>query len=322
MPQLTNIEFDKRDRLIITGIAQIRASPDAPTIENSFKLRARIGTRMNGQVIRLQDPEIAILLECPKAWERKYVCNGFEVAMLIVMLTFVVFLLVSIVSVYKKLNIKRPVRPEPITIFTPLIQPAKFQNKDGYNMGEDNNIKSIRIKNGALRIEMSVVIRPGRFLGSHYVAFSIPQRTFIVTKDRVTNGLRQARRNKLTAEELRDADSEVELMKDLNQQYSFKEPTRNGRSKAVDESVNGEASQGNFIAKFLKGYSSAKVGETEMDEWVISDYLKTSISDWFGRQTDEPKVSISMTNSTTIINNGQNDNDDEKPTEAILQEEI
>ena len=71
VPQLTNIEFDKQDKMIITGITQIRASPDAPTIENSFKLRARIGTRMNGQVIRLEDPEIAILLTLPKAWERK-----------------------------------------------------------------------------------------------------------------------------------------------------------------------------------------------------------------------------------------------------------
>lgn len=71
VPQLTNVEFDEQDRAVITGIARIRASPDAPTIENSFKLRTRIGTRKNGQVIRLQDPEIAILLNCPKAWERK-----------------------------------------------------------------------------------------------------------------------------------------------------------------------------------------------------------------------------------------------------------
>lgn len=73
MPQLTDIEFDKEDRVIITGIAQIRTSPGSPTIENSFRLRTRIGTRENGQVIRLQDPEIAILLEIPKPWERKYV---------------------------------------------------------------------------------------------------------------------------------------------------------------------------------------------------------------------------------------------------------
>ena len=191
-----------------------------------------------------------------------------------------------------------PIRPEPITIFTPLIQPTKFQNKDGYDMGEDNNIRSIKIKDGALRIEMSVVIRPGRFLGSHYVAFSVPQRTFIVTKDRVTNGLRQARKNKLTAEEFRDANSEVELISDLDHRFSFAEPKRKDRSKSFDD---GESSQGNFIGKFLRGYSSAKIGEKEMEEWVISNYLKTSISDWFGRQSDS--LQLSSRNSTDVKSN-------------------
>jgi hypothetical protein len=71
VPQLTNIEFDEDDRLILTGRARIRTSPDQPFIENSFKLRTRLGTRENGQFIRLQDPELAIGLECPKEWEEK-----------------------------------------------------------------------------------------------------------------------------------------------------------------------------------------------------------------------------------------------------------
>ena len=68
---LTSIEFDKRDRAIISGRVRIQSSPDAPFIENAFKLRTKIGTRMNGQVIRLKEPELALVIECPKAWERK-----------------------------------------------------------------------------------------------------------------------------------------------------------------------------------------------------------------------------------------------------------
>ena len=71
VPKLTNIEFDRRDRLIITGRARIRASPDQPFIEQSFKLRTKLGTRNHGQYIRLDAPELAIVVECPKAWERK-----------------------------------------------------------------------------------------------------------------------------------------------------------------------------------------------------------------------------------------------------------
>jgi hypothetical protein len=71
VPKLTNIEFDAQDRMIITGRAKVRTSPDQPFVENSFKLRTKLGTRENGRVIRLEDPELALVLECPKAWERK-----------------------------------------------------------------------------------------------------------------------------------------------------------------------------------------------------------------------------------------------------------
>ena len=71
VPKLTNIEFDKKNKLIITGKAKIRASPDQPFVEQSFKLRTKLGTRENGQYIRLEEPELALILECPKAWERK-----------------------------------------------------------------------------------------------------------------------------------------------------------------------------------------------------------------------------------------------------------
>ena len=71
LPKLTKVEFDKRDRLIITGRAKIRHSPDAPLIESSFKVRTRLGTREGGKYIGLRNPEIGLTVECPSAWETK-----------------------------------------------------------------------------------------------------------------------------------------------------------------------------------------------------------------------------------------------------------
>jgi hypothetical protein len=70
VPELTSVEFDDQNRMILTGRAQVRTSPDAPFIENSFKVRTRIGTRNDGQCIRLVEPELAFVLECPKSWEK------------------------------------------------------------------------------------------------------------------------------------------------------------------------------------------------------------------------------------------------------------
>jgi hypothetical protein len=69
--ELTKVEIDKKDRLIVTGRAKVRASEDAPVIDNSFKLRTKIGTLRNGRSIKLTEPEIAIVIECPRQLERK-----------------------------------------------------------------------------------------------------------------------------------------------------------------------------------------------------------------------------------------------------------
>jgi hypothetical protein len=71
VPELTSVEFDKENRLIMTGRAQVRTSPDAPFIENTFKVRTKIGTRRNGQCVRLVEPELAFVLACPQSWEQK-----------------------------------------------------------------------------------------------------------------------------------------------------------------------------------------------------------------------------------------------------------
>lgn len=51
--KLTSVEFDDQDRMVITGRVRIRTSPEAPEIENAFKVRTKIGTRKNGHIIRL-----------------------------------------------------------------------------------------------------------------------------------------------------------------------------------------------------------------------------------------------------------------------------
>lgn len=71
IPELTNVEFDEKDKLIITGRARVQTSPDAAVINQSFKVRTSIGTRKDGRFIRLEEPELALVIECPESWENK-----------------------------------------------------------------------------------------------------------------------------------------------------------------------------------------------------------------------------------------------------------
>jgi len=65
------VEFDAQDRMIITGRARLRTSLTAPEINNAFKLRTKFGTREDGRMIRLDEPELALVVECPRVIERK-----------------------------------------------------------------------------------------------------------------------------------------------------------------------------------------------------------------------------------------------------------
>jgi hypothetical protein len=69
--ELTNVEFDDQNKLILTGRVRVQARQELPFIENSFKLRTKLGTRRDGRFIRLVEPELALVLECPKAFEEK-----------------------------------------------------------------------------------------------------------------------------------------------------------------------------------------------------------------------------------------------------------
>lgn len=47
-----------------------------------------------------------------------------------------------------------PGRPKPLYSFFPIYSPFKVNDDDGFNMGEDNRIKSIEIIDGALQFEV------------------------------------------------------------------------------------------------------------------------------------------------------------------------
>ena len=122
-----------------------------------------------------------------------------------------------------------PDKPDPIYSFFPIYSKFKVSDDNaGFDMGEDNRLKQIYIKDGALRLEMRAVLRPGRFLGNHYLAFTIPNRTFIITMDRVKNGMRAARKNK------KIADREKELAaQDTIDDYLVKRVLTRGRRAAT-----------------------------------------------------------------------------------------
>ena len=131
-------------------------------------------------------------------------------------------------------------------------------------MGEDNQLRKIFIKDGKLRFEMRSVLRPGRFLGSHYLAFTLPMRTFIITMDRVKEGIRVARKNKKIAAR------EKRLLQDDG--ASDKVVDRDVSGRRIIQSVQGFASRlrisptifrlkpqqpkpRSFFARFVEGYT-------------------------------------------------------------------
>jgi len=296
VPKLTNIEFDKKDRLIITGRARVRTSPDQPFVENSFKLRTKLGTRENGQYIRLEEPELAIILECPKSYERNivYLCKMFKLPI--------------------------PTRPDPIEKFIPLVSPIQKTEQDGFNLGDDNRIKSIFIKDNALRFEISAVLRPGRFLGNHYLAFTVPNRTFIITMDRIKEGIRAARENKRKLREVQMKREQVEKKQkkerynravaqalsksngfiqsgqDVDLTYrkelddddlSFLEPEDGNTSISVEnEDI---PNRPGFFGRFLEGYLDAAREESERER---NERLTTAISEFFSSDEDSKVMTV------------------------------
>ena len=224
-------------------------------------------------------------------------------------LTSNTFVFCSIQVICERLQIPVPDKPDPIYSFFPIYSRFKVSDDNaGFDMGEDNRLKQIYIKDGALRLEMRAVLRPGRFLGNHYLAFTLPNRTFIITMDRVKEGIRAARKNKKVA------DREKQLAaQDTIDDYLVKRVLTRGRNAATANSnvvlarrlfpfrlniplfpfrLNREnrPSPKSFFTRFVEGYTLV-----ERDGEVKNERLTSEISNWFGRQG-----SSSFTNTTAL----------------------
>lgn len=184
----------------------------------------------------------------------------------------------------------QPPRPKPIYSFFPIYSPFKVDDNDGFDLGEDNCINSIYIQDGALRFQLSAVLRPGRFLGSHYIAFTVPIRTFIVTLDRVREGMRAARQAKNAAKDGKVAKREKARTK-IEQAIDAEISRTNDRnlSKRVQPPKS-------FFSRFVDGYLQA---ERDFSEKTL---LTQAIRDFFGSQGAVPSEGFprNETNSTAI----------------------
>jgi len=152
--------------------------------------------------------------------------------------------------------------------------------------------------------QFRAILRPGRFLGSHYLAFTVPIRTLIITLDRVKEGIRTARRNKRMADKntqehselLNDetCDDECAMNEVLAQSISGKSSliSTEGRERlqkleadfqAVEEEIESKEIQKSFISRFVEGYSGARDDEDSQ----LNARLSNSISNFFGSQNSD-----------------------------------
>jgi hypothetical protein len=171
------------------------------------------------------------------------------------------------------LDLPKPARPKPIYSFFPIYSPFKVDDNDGFDLGEDNRINSIYIEDGALFFELSAVLRPGRFLGSHYIAFTVPIRTMIVTVDRVREGIRAAREAKKAAKELKEAKQKGQrgrLARTRIEQAIVSQLLRGRKYKRPQPK--------SFFSRFVDGYLQ---GERDFSE---KQRMTDAIRDFFGRQ--------------------------------------
>jgi len=152
---------------------------------------------------------------------------------------------------------------------------------------------------------MSAVLRPGRFLGNHYIAFTVPNRSVIVTLDRVKEGIRVARRNKRAADELLKEAQERALTEriidlsgnsinerdsiDKNEDYSdslsFVEENNESNSNIESDPyliTEGPEENKGFFNRFVQGYVEAAMSDKNAEK--RREKLASAMSEWFGRK--------------------------------------
>ena len=182
-----------------------------------------------------------------------------------------------------------PTKPDPIYSFFPIYSPFKVEDNDGFDIGPDNCLKSLYIEDGALRFEMASIMRPGRFLGSHYIAFTLHIRTFLITTDRLISGVRAARKNKRDMKAANPKEKKKSYREAVSQSLSSRDLVpRNGALQFNGKKKNGKSQprkslltkpNKNFFSRFVEGYLG--VGKSEE---VRNKRLTLAISEWFGRQ--------------------------------------
>jgi hypothetical protein len=163
--------------------------------------------------------------------------------------------------------------------FFPIYSPFKLNDDGGFDLGEDNKIHSLYIQNGALCFEMTSVLRPGRFLGSHYIAFSVPNRTFIVTLDRVKEGIKAARKTKKAAQALLKQSNNRRRTRRRRRQNRMSDDETTGSS--VQTKSTQQPKVRGFFGRFVDGYLQAEREEAKKERITIA------IRDFFGRQGGE-----------------------------------
>ena len=216
----------------------------------------------------------------------------------------------SINKTFAKFNMKPPPKPEPIFTYIPIHSPFK-KNDDtgGYYMGEDNRLKSMYIKDKCLRFEMESTLRPGKFLGSHYLAFTVPQRALIITVDRVKAGMKAARRRKKALKALLKSQAAEKDRKAHHAEDALAlddvdlSATRDAPPAADQEPEEANANENPkfsvraFISRFVDGYVQA--GEADASKQKLAN----AISDWFGRQgISDSKPQVTGIANTAIAN--------------------
>jgi hypothetical protein len=139
-------------------------------------------------------------------------------------------------------------------------------------------IKELYIEDGALRFEISAILRPGRFLGNHYVAFSIPNRTFIVTLDRVTEGIRAARKTKKAARALKHTTDRRNRQESFHVDKSYSQLTQSETQQKSTNISPRKPRIRSFFSRFVDGYLQAERDDEKRER------LTTAIRDFFGRQ--------------------------------------
>ena len=206
-------------------------------------------------------------LNAPNPWKKgKLVARTeCEFQFLEIFMSFVSLLTSrSIGLLFESMNLQRPPRPKPLYSFFPIYSPFKVDDNDGFDLGDDNRIKKLYIEDGALKFEVKATIRPGRFLGNHYIAFSIPNRTFIITLDRVKEGIRSARQAKAAVKAAKAA---------------LPRSVKRAQKKAAAAAAK-RGPPKSFFSRFVDGYLQAE----REDGTNPSTPVTTAIRDFFGKQ--------------------------------------